>query len=193
MLLSGSDRMWFLLRMSVLSRLAASGVSSLRWSPLDTTSGLSAWALGRSEALKDESGGGLWATPLAHDTRTRSPANRANPNGGGGCLATEVIEAGWQTPTSADGGSISRGGDRVNELLLGGQVKAANWQTRVAEDKEQSGSAARGPSQTSQVRESEWATANARDWKDAGMTQGNRKSPNLGTQANLADGPTSCG
>jgi hypothetical protein len=27
-----------------------------------------------------------------------------------------------------------------------------------------------------------WASPNARDWKDSGATQGNRKSPNLGTQ-----------
>jgi len=27
-----------------------------------------------------------------------------------------------------------------------------------------------------------FATPNARDWKDSGPTQGNRKSPNLGTQ-----------
>lgn len=28
---------------------------------------------------------------------------------------------------------------------------------------------------------SSWPTPNARDWKDSGPTQGNRKSPNLGT------------
>lgn len=78
-------------------------------------------------------------------------------------------------------------------MLLGGQVRAANWQTCVVMDKEQSGSAARGPSQTSQVRGSEWATPESRDYKDAGTTQGNRKSPNLGTQCHRADGRTSCG
>lgn len=29
----------------------------------------------------------------------------------------------------------------------------------------------------------EWITPNTRDWKDTGVTQGNRKSPNLGTMA----------
>jgi len=35
-----------------------------------------------------------------------------------------------------------------------------------------------------------WASPNARDWKDTGPTQGNRKSPNLGTQAGGKLNPT---
>jgi hypothetical protein len=38
---------------------------------------------------------------------------------GGGCLV-----AGWETPNAMDGGQTSRGGDRKDELLLGGQAKA---------------------------------------------------------------------
>lgn len=267
MLLNASDRLWYSLRMSVLSRLAASGVSSLRWSPLDTTSGLSAWALGRSEALKGENDGGLWPTARASENGNyqrdrgdpskpratqmgavlvaesmhtgqwptgnaadseRGPESRATKQarGAGGInqpeavrlahwqtptaqefdsrrqvgdtkrqplLVGQVKAAAWQTPTAADGGSTSRGGDRIGEMLLGGQVRAANWQTCVVMDKEQSGSSARGPTQTSQVRGSEWATPNTRDYKDTGTTQGNRKSPNLGTQCNQADGRTSSG
>jgi hypothetical protein len=36
-----------------------------------------------------------------------------------------------------------------------------------------------------------WASPNARDWKDSGTTQGNRKSPNLGTQVHWPT-PTVC-
>ena len=138
---------------------------------------------------------GPWPTPNSADSQ-RGPESRATKakRGAGGINQPHaVIEATWQTPTAADGGSTSRGGSRIDEMLLGGQVRAANWQTCVVMDKEQSGSSARGPSQTSQVRGSEWATPNSRDHKDTGTTHGNRKSPNPGTQANLADGPTSSG
>ena len=37
-----------------------------------------------------------------------------------------------------------------------------------------------------------WASPNARDWKDSGASQGNRKSPNLGTQVHWPT-PTVCG
>lgn len=32
------------------------------------------------------------------------------------------------------------------------------------------------------LKNRQWASPNARDWKDSGSSQGNRKSPNLGTQ-----------
>jgi hypothetical protein len=49
-------------------------------------------------------------------TASLSPAPMEN---GGGCQV-----AGWQTPNAMDGGQTSRGGDRKDELLLGGQAKA---------------------------------------------------------------------
>lgn len=44
----------------------------------------------------------------------------------------------WQTPRSAAGGSTSRGGDRIDEPLLGGQVKL--WTTPQAHDVTKRGS-----------------------------------------------------
>jgi len=35
-----------------------------------------------------------------------------------------------------------------------------------------------------------WSTPNQRDWKDTGATQGNRKSPNLGTMVHQRTWPT---
>jgi hypothetical protein len=35
-----------------------------------------------------------------------------------------------------------------------------------------------------------WPTPNQRDWKDTGATQGNRKSPNLGTMVHQREWPT---
>jgi len=41
------------------------------------------------------------------------------------------------------------------------------------------------------ARRGSWPTPNARDWKDSGPTQGNRKSPNLGTVVHTyRNGPT---
>jgi hypothetical protein len=98
-----------------------------------------------------------WTTPQTHDTHKRSKANRDNPAGGGGCLATEAELAGWGTPTShertfsprqvdhgeqlanqvaltgwptpnaMEGGSTSRSGDRKDELLMGGLVQGITW------------------------------------------------------------------
>jgi hypothetical protein len=45
--------------------------------------------------------------------------------------------AGWQTPNVMGGGATSRGGDRINELLLGGEAKGAQlsgWPTPCQQD-----------------------------------------------------------
>lgn len=50
-------------------------------------------------------------------------------------LGREVWLAGWQSPNTMGGGATSRGGDRINELLLGGEAKAtqlSGWGTPVA-------------------------------------------------------------
>jgi len=201
------------LRTSVLSQLAGLIGWPVRWSRWDTGSKHSAWALGPSERPTGASDGGLfagelegaggvnqaqavieagWATSLTGDAGGRMYQNdnfdktkpRDTQNG-------QVAKAGdWATCLGAGGGSTSRGGERKGEMLQAGQVRAANWKTSVCADSEQSGSSRRGPSQTSEVREADWFTPQARDWKDTGTTQGNRKSPNLGTQVNLAAGPT---
>lgn len=181
------DPVGFSLRTSLLSALEAQTGLSLTWKESATPSGRSWWVLGRSARRTRETGSGS-----SRD---------------------------WQTPTSADGGSTSRGGARKNELLLGGQVRQwlaptaseqANrntrscpshghghgftlagmvgdtWPTPRAEGSEQTGAHSGTPDTlTSAARHTESArpTPNARDWKDSGPTQGNRKSPNLGTMA----------
>ena len=107
-------------------------------------------------------------------TNTKVPRPKVN--------MTEMVNQ-WQTPTAADGESTSRGGDRQGELLLGGQVR--RWMSPVREDSEQTGAeGGRGPTLTSQTRT--WFTPQSRDWKDTSDKQGNRKSPNLGTQIHAA-------
>lgn len=107
-------------------------------------------------------------------------------------LRTDEIASGssgeWVTPTSAlaTGGQTSRSGARKGELLLSGQVQQS-WVTPQARDGEQRGvqsmreRVAQGHSMSLPEQVKDWPTANARDWKDTGPTQGARKSPNLGT------------
>lgn len=67
---------------------------------------------------------------------------------------------------------------------------SGSWPTATRQDAAQSGAAAystesgrhAGTTLTDAAR-GLWASPQARDWKDSGPTQGNRKSPNLGTQA----------
>jgi hypothetical protein len=66
------------------------------------------------------------------------------------------------------------------------QVRA--WPTPRAEDCEQTGGHA-GVPDTPTAASGVWATPNQRDWKDTGPTQGNRNSPNLGTQAHAVGLP----
>lgn len=98
---------------------------------------------------------------------------RAKRGSGGEDLVAAVNaatrEADWSTSRASERGDYQRDrGDlerpRLTQL---GEVKAADWCTCVVQDCEQSGAAAhRGPTQTSQVREADWETAQARDYKD---------------------------
>lgn len=76
---------------------------------------------------------GLWTTPIAHDARKRSAgqtSGKLSNGAGNACLATEVEL--WATLNAMAGGSVSRGGERVNEPLFAGQ--AQQWPTPNARD-----------------------------------------------------------
>lgn len=55
-----------------------------------------------------------WSTPRAEER------SQHNSQDNGQALSRQIQ---WATPNAMEGGSISRGGDRKDELLLGGQVK----------------------------------------------------------------------
>lgn len=156
--------MWSSLRMSVLSRLAGSIAWPLRWVPLDTTAGHSAWALGPSEAPKCESGGGYWQAPCAntHATRRQVGAEQRED-----LLPSQIIKAKFATPTAADatGGHATRSGERAREDLFNGQVRKARFRTPLASDAATTSGASPlwGPSLVSQIRDCRWGTCNARD------------------------------
>lgn len=70
----------------------------------------------------------LWTTPQAHDTHKRSEgqtSGKLDNVAGNRCLATDASL--WARPQGAGGGSVSRGGDRIDEPLLAGQANA--WPT----------------------------------------------------------------
>lgn len=80
-------------------------------------------------------------------------------------LESETATTDWPTPAATPYGSSQNG---INGV--GGKNERPSAGT---------------PSLETMARE--WITPNTRDWKDTGATQGNRKSPNLGTMAQWPD------
>jgi len=96
----------------------------------------------------------------------------------------------WPTPRAEDsesaGAHVARG---TAETLT---AAARLWPTATSGDGKSSGTrtgtpnakstASHGGTTLTDAANGLWASPQARDWKDSGPTQGNRKSPNLGTQ-----------
>ena len=156
---------------SLASSLTALHGSSVSLSQKATKHSVTLSAPTMSVRPTGESASGSWATPVAQpangtpeDFLRRKRESVARGNTMGICLSdlnmqVQVAERkDWQTPTSADGGSKSRGGKRKGELLLGGQVKA--WPTPRSEDSEQTG-AHRGTPDTLTSAARQWPTPNA--------------------------------
>lgn len=134
-----------------------------------------------------------WQSPKATDAAAGSQS-RGGDRRNELLLTGQTKAAEWPTGCAQDAARGPESRETKAALGSGGinqphaVVVASNWQTPVVADTGQSGSVARGPSMTSQVRAADWFSPQARDFKDTGPTQGNRKSPNLGTQAH-ADEP----
>lgn len=101
--------------------------------------------LDRRELLKETANNGngagmpltiasqLWSTPQAADRANRPGRTHDNPSSNRGGQSELVDEVAlWATPNAMAGGSVSRGGDRVDEPLLTGQ--AAQWATPASRD-----------------------------------------------------------
>lgn len=73
----------------------------------------------------------------------------------------------------------------LNAAVDGAERKM--WPTPTRHARESSPHRDGGPSLATAVQN--WPTPNSRDWKDTGPTQGNRKSPNLGTMVHTAGPP----
>jgi len=98
-----------------------------------------------------------WSTPQCHDAVGRSNNQKAIHGSKHGCRCLVQDVKAWATLEGMDGGKISRGGKRKNELLLTGQVKAwasphANRHTGAGQAPEKQGA----PNLQTQVQS--WAT-----------------------------------
>ena len=189
------------LRTSVLSELEALTGYALTWRAKDTPSGRFWWVLGRSEPRTDASESGSsrdgWPTPNVGE-KDCSPEHwdrRQQEKAAAGINLQKslLVEArrSWTTPTRDDAGGRSTR-YRQGGTSLSAQSQRSARPTATAEDARASGAAGystesgRHPGTTlTDAANGLWASPQARDWKDSGPTQGNRKSPNLGTQAHF--------
>ena len=113
----------------------------------------------------------LWQTPVADDAVNRE-AGKINSRGEPKLSAQVKL---WPTPTRND--AVGAGYQRANGnhfFTLPGAVGATKHLPPEMEEK----------------RKMIWPTPNQRDYKDSGPTQGNRKSPNLGTMVHQWATPT---
>lgn len=188
------DQRGCLLRTCLLSALGERIGYSGTWNNSATPAGRWWWVLSTSAHPTDDTGSGSWVTPAVHepgmhferivDREGNPPAHlnqrlfdkhtgRMVQDG----LIQQVGMAGqWMSPTAgcATGGNTSRSGDRIDELLLTGQVKqaAGAWPTpsamdgdRGAETKETRGSGGIN------LREAcNWPTPRAEDSEQSGMS-----------------------
>lgn len=98
---------------------------------------------------------------------------------------TDETESGsWPTAKASDGREKGTGGSADRGLDAMARAGLMSWSTPTAADiqggrKHRSGKRRDELLLNGQV--ARWPTANARDWKDSGPTQGARHSPNLGT------------
>lgn len=113
---------------------------------------------------------GDWTTPQAHDTNPRSAKNRANPNGGCGCLTWDAREASWPTPRSED--SDQTGSHRGEPDTLTSAARL--WSTPNSHDAERGAESkatkdARGAGGVNLREACNWPTPKSRGVK--GMSQ----------------------
>jgi hypothetical protein len=78
------------------------------------------------ERLSLEDSARAWPTPTEGDgkasgSRIGNPNTKAHP----GTSLTDATARDWSTPNTMTGGQTSRGGSRIGEKLLGGQVRSA--------------------------------------------------------------------
>ncbi len=159
---SGSVNQSLSLRKALGRRISVSGYSS--WPTVRACSGKRS---SRTELLE------RWPTPEANERSTRGGRKSDNPssNRGGQANLADSTEL-WASPSAAAGGSTSRGGDRIDEPLLGGQVKL--WMTpraSMANNGSDSGSAKRqeqGENLGLKDQSQAWPTPAARDFKSTG-------------------------
>jgi hypothetical protein len=107
------------------------------------------------------------------------------------CLWEEDLE--WSSVTFPKWGMMLNGvlWERTTPPLLTGGTESGSWPTPRAGNPGSRPNGKGGKILAEEVKKSLiWPTPNQRDWKDTGATQGNRKSPNLGTMVHQWATPT---
>jgi hypothetical protein len=129
--------------------------------------------------LTDETESGLWRTAqnAKHGALSPSEADRVER----GIAGLHAMVHMWPTPNSQAHLGVS-----LTDAVRQDGGKGRLWRTPTSAGQDAGG---KDPNRSlyTQVR---WMTPNSRDWKDTGPSQGNRKSPNLGTQAGGSLSPT---
>lgn len=149
----------------------------------------------RNRLARATSGNGFssWPTPNVPDRGIELNKDHIQESGGIDLQSTVAM---WETPNGSAAGSISRGGDRIDEPLLGGQAK--NWSTPTATDdkrgttpySEAEINRPEGKPMTLAKDVATWTTPTAGERSNRGNRFSDNESSNRGGQANLADDVT---
>lgn len=97
-----------------------------------------------------------WATMTAYDAVPAWPANHYHG------LQKQLQQLAWSTPGAMCGGTVSRGNERVDELLLAGQAAevSQNWPTAKASDGSKQSGPGKFSNDTLTTAVKLWATPN---------------------------------
>ena len=161
----------------------------LKWQASGTKQGCLVYRLVPSVPRIGASGTGSWPTPRKSDI-TNGRTNEMGPAPQLRDYVRHQIQA-WPTPDASEAGKTSRGGDRVDEPLIGGLLRGT-WPTPRSEDSESTGAHRGTPDTLTSAAKAAWATPNASDGSGGGMDPARR----VGHTIQIADqsiGPISSG
>lgn len=142
---------WGSMRNGCISRRKA-------WEPRIAANESSSWPTPAASVAQDGEQPESW---LERRERLKKTAN----NGNGAGMPLTIASQLWSTPNGMAGGSVSRGGDRINEPLLAGQVE--QWATPHTSSMMGPGTEGRGGGENIQTQVERWPTPAARDHKGA--------------------------
>jgi len=120
-----------------------------------------------------------WFTPNTARRGTEDPEKKAarQATAGGGCADLLTQAEYWATPNAMAGGSTSRGGERIGEQLLGGQVSTfMETQSRLFNRELELTPSESESKEQSQPAPSSWPTPTSRDEKNPGTAAAARAS-----------------
>jgi hypothetical protein len=127
---SASLSLFLASKLQALLAMVGSTLFSMTWKAKATPAGRRYFQLVASRRRTSGKECGSWRSPAgqngehgSQDVDKRKAGNHAVN------LQDQVTLAAWPTPNAMEGGQTSRGGDRKDELLMGGLVQAAAWQS----------------------------------------------------------------